>query len=99
MRRNGVSGTHSANVPRRRQTETANQASAHVRQNVAVKVRHDHNAISVRLWVLDNLKSGSLRCAGANKQKMKPDLQTDAVKQILVVLNVREAFRDLAAGR
>ncbi len=48
--------THLANVTRRGQTETTDEARAHVGQNVTVQVGHDHDTVCVRLRVLHNLQ-------------------------------------------
>jgi hypothetical protein len=44
-----------ANVARRSQAKTTNETCTHVRQNVAVEVGHNHDTVSIRLWVLNNL--------------------------------------------
>jgi hypothetical protein len=48
-------GSVLSDVTRWRQTETSNKTGAHVGQDVSVQVGHDHDGVSVRSRVLNNL--------------------------------------------
>lgn len=47
-----------ANVSGRRETETTNESSAHIRQNVSVQVGHDQNLVVVWQRIGDHLQAG-----------------------------------------
>lgn len=52
--------THTTDVTRRRETETSNQARAHVGQDITIQVGHDHHPVSVRRGVLGDLQAGTV---------------------------------------
>ncbi len=52
-------GTYTTNITRRRQSQAANKAGTHVRKDIAVEIRHNHDTVGVRSWVLHNLNGMS----------------------------------------
>jgi len=48
-------GAHSSDVSGWSQSQAADKASAHVRQDVAIQVRHHHDPVRVRSGVLSDL--------------------------------------------
>lgn len=59
-----ITHAYPSNVARRGETETTNQACAHIRQNIAIKVRHHHDAVRIWLGILHDLFEGLLDCRG-----------------------------------
>ena len=53
--RSGEMGAHPSNVSGWSQTQTADEASAHVGQDVAIQVRHHHDPVRVGSRVLGDL--------------------------------------------
>ena len=48
--------THPTNVTGRSEPKIADETRAHIGKNVTVEVRHYHDTVGVRLWVLRNLR-------------------------------------------
>jgi len=54
-------GGITTNVSGGGKTETTDETSAHIRENIAVQVRHDHDGIGVDAGVLDNLQASAVQ--------------------------------------
>ena len=92
-------GAHSSYVSRWSQAQTADETSTHVGQDVAIQIRHHHDPVRVRCGVLGDLsipQNNSVRSFGENNVDTDP--KADAIEQVLVITDLRELFRDLAAG-
>lgn len=72
-------GAFVTNVARRRKTQTANQASAHVGQNVTVKVGHDQDLVVIRDRVRHHLQAGVIEklIVELDAREVLGDLTTD----------------------
>ena len=57
-----IKDPYPSDVARWGETETTNQARAHIRQNITIKVGHHHNAVRIRLGILYDLFEGSSGC-------------------------------------
>lgn len=68
--------TYSADVSRGGESETTNQSSTHVGQDVSIKVGHDHNTVSVRCRVLRNLWKPLSFCVMCEECKVHTCKQT-----------------------
>ena len=53
--RTGEMGAHPSDVPGGSQPQAPNKTSTHIRQNVAIQVRHHHDPIRVRSRILGDL--------------------------------------------
>ena len=53
--------TYSADVSRGSETESTNQSSTHVGQDVTVQVGHNHHSVGVGSGVLDNLETDTVQ--------------------------------------
>ena len=69
--------------PRRRQPQTPDQASAHVRQNIPVQIRHDENLVRVRRRIRHDLQAGVVQQLGVelDGRKVLADLARGAEEQ------------------
>lgn len=57
----GIVDTYTSNVSRGGQSQPANEPGAHIRQDIAIQVGHDHNPVRVRLGVLHNLQADTVK--------------------------------------
>jgi len=53
-------GAHPSDVSGWRQSQSANETSAHVGQDVAIQIRHHHHPVRVRSGVLGDLPQGGM---------------------------------------
>ena len=52
------------NISRWRKTQSTNKASAHIRENVSIKIWHDQDFVVVWYWVSDYLQAGVVKKLG-----------------------------------
>ena len=78
-----------ADVARRRQAQTADQASAHVGENVAVQVGHDENLVIVGNGIGGHLQAGVVQKLGIelNVGELLGDLVGDAQEETVAHLH------------
>lgn len=55
------STTYTSNVSRRSETQSSNKTGAHVGQDITIQVRHDHDPVGVRSWVLNDLQADTIQ--------------------------------------
>jgi hypothetical protein len=59
---------HPSDVSGWRQSQTADETSAHVGQDVAIQIRHHHNPVRIRSGVLSDLPlRGTIKCDRSEK--------------------------------
>ena len=91
-------GAHPSDVSGWSQSQTADETSAHVGQDVAIQVRHHHNPVRVRSGVLGDLPLRRMIKFDHSKKITGTDPKAGAIEQVLIVRDLWELLRDLAAG-
>jgi hypothetical protein len=91
-------GAHPSDVSGRRQSQAANETGAHVGQDVAIQVWHYHNPVRVRSGVLSDLSLRRILIRSLREKAADTDPKTGAIEQVLVIADLWELLRDLAAG-
>jgi hypothetical protein len=81
-----------ADVPRGGKAKTTDQASAHVGQDIAVEIGHDHYAIGIWRWVGCDLKSNEMNGKCSRSCCRRTNLQACTIEKVLVVFDFWEIF-------